>query len=97
VVGRSVLRELALQKGSNIVEGNLVGDHVHMLISIPPKYAVSQVVGYVKGKSAINIARTYAGRQKNFTGQIFWPKVTMYQLQVVTKRQFVATYRSRNN
>jgi len=92
-----VLRELALQKGSNIVEGNLVGDHVHILISIPPKYAVSQVVGYVKGKSAINIARTYAGRQKNFTGQIFWPKVTMYQLQVVTKRQFVATYRSRNN
>ena len=69
-----VLRELVLQKGSNIVEGNLVGDHVHMLISIPPKYAVSQVVGYIKGKSAIHIARTYTGRQKNFTGQSFWAR-----------------------
>ena len=64
-----VLRELALQKESNIVEGDLVGDHVHMLISIPPKYAVSQVLGYIKGKSAIHIARTYTGRQQNFTGQ----------------------------
>ena len=56
-----VLRELALQKESNIIEGHLMGDHVHLLISIPPKYAVSQVVGYIKGKSAIHIARTYAG------------------------------------
>jgi len=69
-----VLRELALQKESKIVEGHLVGDHVHMLISIPPKYAVSQVVGYIKGKSAIHIARTYAGRQQNFTGQSFWAR-----------------------
>ena len=67
-----VLRELALQKESKIVEGHLVGDHVHMLISIPPKYAVSQVVGYIKGKNAIHIARTYVGRQQNFTGQSFW-------------------------
>ena len=56
-----VLRELALQKDSNIIEEHLMGDHVHLLISIPPKYAVSQVVGYIKGKSAIHIARTYAG------------------------------------
>ena len=69
-----VLRELALQKESNVVEGHLVGDHVHMLISIPPKYAVSQVVGYIKGKSAIHIARAYAGRQQNFTGQGFWAR-----------------------
>jgi len=69
-----VLRELALQKESKIVEGNLVGNHVHMLISIPPKYAVSQVVGYIKGKSAIHIARTYAGRQQNFTGKSFWAR-----------------------
>lgn len=66
-----VLRELALQKESNIIEGHLMGDHVHLLISIPPKYAVSQVVGYIKGKSAIHIARTYAGRRHNFTGQNF--------------------------
>ena len=66
-----VLRELALQKESNIIEGHLMGDHVHLLISIPPQYAVSQVVGYIKGKSAIHIARTYAGRRHNFTGQNF--------------------------
>jgi len=69
-----VLRELALQKESNIIEGHLMGDHVHLLISIPPKYAVSQVVGYIKGKSAIHIARTYAGRRHNFTGQNFWAR-----------------------
>lgn len=46
-----------------------MGDH--LLISIPPKYAVSQVVDYIKGKSAIHIARTYAGRRHNFTGQNF--------------------------
>ena len=69
-----VLRELALHKESNIIEGHLMGDHVHLLISIPPKYAVSQVVGYIKGKSAIHIARTYAGRRNNFTGQNFWAR-----------------------
>ena len=69
-----IFRELALQKESNILEGHLLGDHVHMLISIPPKYAVSQVAGYIKGKSAIHIARTYAGRRQNFTGQSFWAR-----------------------
>ena len=61
-----VLSELALQKESNIIEGHLMGDHVHLLISVPQKYAVSQVVGYIKGKSAIHIARTYAGWRQNF-------------------------------
>lgn len=51
-----------------------MGDHVHMLLSIPPKYAVSQVVGYIKGKSAIHIARTYLGRRQNYTGQHFWAR-----------------------
>ena len=69
-----ILRELALQKESNIIEGHLMGDHVHVLISIPPKYSVSQVVGYIKGKSAIHIARTYEGRRQNFTGQSFWAR-----------------------
>ena len=55
-------------------EGHLLPDHVHMLISIPPKYAVSQVVGYIKGKSAIYIARTFGGRRRNFTGQHFWAR-----------------------
>ena len=67
-------RDLALQKESQILEGHLKPDHVHMLISIPPKYAVSQVVGFIKGKSAIHIARTYLGRRQNFTGQQFWAR-----------------------
>jgi putative transposase len=70
----SVLKELASQRESKVIEGHLQSDHVHMLISIPPKYAVSQVVGFIKGKSAIHIARTYSGRKKNFTGQKFWAR-----------------------
>ena len=51
-----------------------MSDHVHMLVSVPPKYSVAQVVGFIKGKSAIHIARTYTGRRKNFTGQHFWAR-----------------------
>ena len=69
-----VLRELTKHKGSEILEGKMKADHVHMLISIPPKYAVSHVIGYLKGKSAIHIARTFGGRQKNFTGEHFWAR-----------------------
>jgi putative transposase len=49
-------------------------DHVHMMISIPPKYAISQVVGFIKGKSAIHVARTYGERKRNFVGQHFWAR-----------------------
>jgi len=69
-----VFRRLARQKESEIVEGHLMPDHVHMLISIPPKYAVAQVIGFIKGKSAIHIARTYGERKRNFTGQHFWAR-----------------------
>ena len=69
-----VLRELARQRESEIEEGHLLPDHIHILISIPPKYAVSQVVGYIKGKSAIWIARHYGGRKRNFSGQHFWAR-----------------------
>jgi len=69
-----VFRRLARQKESVIEEGHLMPDHVHMMISIPPKYAVSQVVGYLKGKSAIHIARVYAGRKRNYVGQRFWAR-----------------------
>ena len=63
-----VFRRLAEQKESRIEEGHLMPDHVHMMISIPPKFAVSQVVGFIKGKSAIHIARTYAERKRNYVG-----------------------------
>jgi len=69
-----VFRKLAEHKESRIEEGHLMPDHVHMLISIPPKYAVSQVVGYIKGKSAIHLARVYAERKRNFVGQHFWAR-----------------------
>jgi putative transposase len=69
-----VFHELARQRESRILEGHLCPDHIHMLIEIPPKYAVSEVVGYIKGKSAIYIARTYVGKKQNFTGQSFWAR-----------------------
>ena len=69
-----VFRTLAEHKESRIAEGHLMLDHVPMLIAIPPKYAVSQVIGYIKGKSAIHIARTYAERRRNFVGQHFWAR-----------------------
>ncbi len=69
-----VLRDLALRKESEIVEGHLRLDHVHVLLSIPPKNAVSEVVGFIKGKSAIHIARTFAGRRRNFVGRSFWAR-----------------------
>lgn len=69
-----VFHRLAEQKESRIEEGHLMPDHVHMLISIPPKYAVSNVIGYIKGKSAIHLARVYAERKRNFVGQHFWAR-----------------------
>jgi len=69
-----IFHELAKQKECRIEEGHLLTDHVHMLISIPPKYSVSYIVGYIKGKSAIYIARNYMGKQKNYTGMKFWAR-----------------------
>ena len=65
---------LAAQKESEILEGYLKGDHVHMLIDIPPKYSVAQVVGFMKGKSSIYVAREFNGKNRNFTGQKFWAR-----------------------
>src|SRR6516162_5539135 len=69
-----VFRKLATQKESKIEEGHLLRDHVHMMIAIPPKYAVSQVIGYIKGKSAIHLARVYGEKKRNFVGQHFWAR-----------------------
>jgi putative transposase len=69
-----MLHELAQQKECKILEGHLMPDHVHMCISIPPKHSVSYIVGYIKGKSAISIARQFAGRTRNFTGENFWAR-----------------------
>jgi len=69
-----VFRRLAEQKECRVEEGHLMPDHVHMMLRIPPKYAVSQVVGYMKGKSAIHLARVYGERKRNFVGQSFWAR-----------------------
>ena len=69
-----VFRTLAKQKECQVVEGHLMPDHVHMLISIPPKYSVAQVIGYIKGKSAIHVARTFFDHKRNFVGQHFWAR-----------------------
>ena len=69
-----VFRNLAGQRESRVEEGHLMSDHVHMLLSIPPKYAVSQVVGFIKGKSAIPLARVYGERKRSFVGQHFWAR-----------------------
>ncbi len=88
----STFKELAVQKESNILEGHLRSDHVHMLISIPPNYTVSQVVGFIKGKSAIHIARNFVGHRKNFTGQNFWARgyyVSTVGLNETTIREYI--------
>jgi putative transposase len=69
-----VFRDLAEQKECKVEEGHLMPDHVHMLLSVPPKYSVSSVMGFIKGKSAIHVARVYAGRRRNFVGQHFWAR-----------------------
>ena len=88
-----ILRGLAMRKESEVMEGTLKADHVHMVISIPPKYSVSQVVGYVKGKSAIWVARV-TGSKRNFVGQSFWARgycVSTVGLDEETIRAYVRT------
>ena len=68
------LRRLAEQKECKILEGHMMGDHVHMLIEVPPKYSIAQVIGYIKGKSALYVARKYGERQRYFSGQHMWAR-----------------------
>jgi len=70
----SVLRKLAESKGCKVLEGHVMPDHIHMLLTIPPKYRISDIVGYIKGKSAIYVARHFRGKERNFTGESFWAR-----------------------
>ena len=74
ILGESVDKYVEEQKESKILEGHMMSDHIHMLIQIPPKYSVAQVIGYIKGKSAIYVARRYGERQRYFTGQHMWAR-----------------------
>lgn len=69
-----IIRKLARQKQCQVIEGHLMPDHVHMVMVLPPKYAVASVIGFIKGKSAIAIARQFGGRERNFTGEHFWAR-----------------------
>ena len=69
-----IFHALAQQKESRIIEGHILVDHVHICIEIPPKHAVASVIGFLKGKSAIAIARRFCGVERNFTGQAFWAR-----------------------
>src|SRR5215471_1656668 len=90
-----IIRDLARQKESIVEEGHLMAEHVHMLLSIPPKYSVSGVVGFIKGKSAIAIARNFMDRAKNFVGQNFWARDTTCQRWGGTKRGSESTSESK--
>ena len=91
-----ILRELARQKESRVVEGHLIPDHIHMLISIPPKYAVASVVGFIKGKSAIHLARSFMGRRKNYEVKTFGHVATSFQPSVWMKLLSVSTSKSKS-
>ena len=70
----AIFHERARQKECRILEGHLMPDHVHICIEIPPKHAVASVIGFLKGKSAIAIARQFNGRERHFTGEHFWAR-----------------------
>src|SRR5437867_4660447 len=70
----AIFHALARQKECQIIEGHVMPDHVHMCLTIPPKYAVAQIIGFLKGKSAIAIARQFGGKARNFTGEHFWAR-----------------------
>ena len=96
---RDIFHELAKHRESEIVEGYLKPDHIHMCISIPPKYPVSKVVGYIKGKSAISIARQYGNKIRNFKGERFWARgyfVSTVGLDEKLVREYIRNQDSRD-
>ena len=94
-----IFHELASHRDRTIEEGHLMGDHIHMCISIPPKYAVSKVVGYIKGKSAIMIARQFGGKVRNYKGERFWARgyfVSTVGLDENMVREYIRNQDERN-
>ena len=89
---RDIFHALARQKECQILEGHLMSDHVHMCIAIPPKYAVASVIGFLKGKSAIAIARQLWGKERNFTGEHLWARgyaVSTVGFELEQVRQYI--------
>ena len=95
-----VFHELAKEKNCKILEGHMVKDHVHMMIKIPPKYAVSSIIGYIKGKSAIAVARHFSGRKRNFNGEQFWARgyaVSTVGFEEAQVRKYIRDQEDRDN
>ena len=69
-----MLRDLCRQKGVELIEGKAVADHIHICVSVPPRYSIAMVIGFLKGKSAIRIHRELLGHERNFTGLHFWAR-----------------------
>jgi len=95
-----LFHELANQRNSRIEKGSMVQDHVHMLISIPPKYSVAEVIGYIKGKSAIAVARQFGGKQRNFNGERFWARgyaVSTVGFEIDQIRSYIANQEQLDN
>jgi putative transposase len=90
-----VFRELARQKECKVMEGHLMPDHVHVMMSIPPKYAVAQIIGFIKGKSAIQIARNFVGRRKILQASISGHVVITYRQLAEMKRRYASILKSR--
>jgi putative transposase len=87
-----IFHALARQKECQILEGHLMPDHVHVCIAIPPKYAVASVIGFLKGKSAIAIARQLCGKERNFTGEHLWARgyaVSTVGFEIEQVRQYI--------
>ncbi len=87
-----ILRQLCDQEGVELIEGHALGDHVHLCLSILPKYSVANTVGFLKGKSAIRIHREFLGHEKNFTGYHFWARgyyVSTVGLDEETVRKYI--------
>ena len=87
-----IFHALARQKECQILEGHLMPDHVHVCIAIPPKYAVASVIGFLKGKSAIAIARQLCDKERNFTGEHLWARgyaVSTVGFELEQVRQYI--------
>ena len=69
-----ILRDLCRQKGVGLVEGKAMPDHIHMLVSVPPKYSIAMTIGYLKGKSAVRIHRQVLGTKGTLFGRSFWAR-----------------------
>lgn len=87
-----IIRQLCRQKGVDLVEGNATVDHVHMVLSVPPKFSIAMLIGYLKGKSAIQIHRQFRGVKRGFTGKHFWSRgycVSIVGLDETMIREYV--------